>query len=162
MTVTSNSGSILPSLQIDQSKSIITIKKMVLADKEVIGSFVGESIQPQIRIGGYELRLFIYENKSPQYQLILTNFNGKLIWFNRDQKGWFSLTNILSQRDVIDDLLKHPNLINCIEQLICVKETPLPLPLHYLGSVSSNRLSETHRGKAYCGDAIRRKIEKWR
>lgn len=156
------SNSILPSTQID-NKSIFTIKKMVLADKEVYGSFVGQSISPQIRIGAYEVRLFIYENESPQYQLILTNFNGKLIWFSNKDKGWFTLTNITPQRDFIDYIIQYPGVTECIEEVICVHDTsPIPTPPTYIGSVTSGRIEQKYYGKVYCGDDLIRKINKWR
>jgi hypothetical protein len=159
MTITIDE--ILPSTQTDV-KSIFTIKKMVLADKQVNGSFVGEPIQPQIRIGALEVRLFVYQNISPQYQLILTNYNGTLIWFSKDTKGWYTITNLLSQKDVIDYILKAPYFVECIEELICVHQTGItPLPQGYIGSCTSNRASEAHRDKAYCGDAYLRKHNKW-
>lgn len=153
----------LPSTQTN-SKSIFTIRKMVLADKDIQGSFVGEPTYPQIRIGALEVRLFTYEGTHPQYQLILTNFNGKLIWFSKEAPtpvpGWYTITNLLSQRSMVDYLLNHPNIHECIEELVCVVQTPqTPVPNSYMGSGSANR--PTFTGKAYCGDAIRRKIDKW-
>lgn len=158
-----SNASILPSSQTD-TKSIFTIRKMVLADKDIHGSFVGCSTQPLIRIGAMEVRLFVYESISPQYQLILTNWNGQLIWFSYTPpiRGWYTLTNILTQRDLVDSLLTHPYIYECIEDLICIeKDIEVPLPSGYIGSGTSNRASERHRGKAYCGDSIRRKISKW-
>jgi hypothetical protein len=154
---------ILPSSQTD-TKSIFTIRKMVLADKDIHGSFVGQPTQPLVRIGALEVRLFIYEGLSPQYQLILTNWNGQLIWFSYTLpiRGWYTLTNILSQRDLVDSLLTHPYIYECIEELIYIqKNIEVPLPPGYIGSGTSNRASERHKDKSYCGDAIRRKISKW-
>lgn len=145
------------------SVSIFKLKKMVFADKEIHGSFVGQPTQPQIRIGAYEVRLFVYENKSPQYQLILTNFNGKLIWFSDKERGWYTLTEITSQRDFIDELLIYPGVTECIEDIICLQQViSTPIPQGYIGSVTSSRISERHYGKAYCGDALRRKVDKWK
>ncbi len=143
------------------SVSIFKLKKMVFADKEIHGSFVGQPTQPQIRIGAYEVRLFVYENKSPQYQLILTNFNGKLIWFSDKERGWYTLTEITSQRDFIDELLIYPGVTECI--IICLQQViSTSIPQGYISSVTSSRISERHYGKAYCGDALRRKVDKWK
>lgn len=163
MTSLIDGANILPSSQID-TKSIFTLRKMVLADKDVHGSFIGSATQPLIRVGAMEVRLFTYEGLTPRFQLILTNWNGQLVWFNYTPtiRGWFTLTNILSQRSLIDTLLTHPNIYECIEELLYVqKELEVPLTSSSIGSTTSNRASDKHRDKAYCENDIRRKINKW-
>lgn len=153
----------LPSTQMN-SKSIFTIRRMVLADRDVQGSFVGSPLTPLIRVGGLEVRLFTYEGQTPQYQLILTNFHGKLIWFRHDPPtcGWYTLTNVLTQRSLIDSLLCESTIVECIERHICESQTQLlPTPPNSIGSTTVGRISERHKGKAYCGFELKREHIKW-
>jgi len=142
------------------SKSIFTIKKVVFADRYTNGTFVGAPITPLIRIGAYELRLFIYEGISEQYQLILTNYNGTFIWFSKTERGWYSLTNVLAQKELIDQIVSAPYFLQCLDELICVKQI-IPLPQSYIGSSTSSPISERHKSEAFCGNAFIRRYNKW-
>ena len=79
------------------------------------------------------------------------------------QLGGKTLCKFLGLEELTPDtLLTHPNIYECIEELLYVqKELEVPLTSSSIGSITSNRASDKHRGKAYCGNDIRRKINKW-
>lgn len=154
------------------SKTIFTLEKVVLADRNIPQGVIGQALNPVFRIGGMELRLFIYDDSTPnpKYQLVLTNFNGKLIWFgglvSSPSYGWYAITHIINQREVIDYIIHHPGVHDCIRDLMCLipdnNEPSNPcasIPQRYMGSGSA--MQRKFYGKAYCGDALTRKIRKW-